>query len=135
MKKLLDRTFLKFIVVGIINTMVGTTVMFVFYNFFHIGYWASSIANYIIGSICSFILNKYFTFNNSSNDPKMVVKFVLNVAICYIVAYGMAKPILRLAMSNAPKTIQENGALFLGMVLFVLLNYLGQRFWVFKKEE
>lgn len=47
-KKLLDRTFWKFILVGIINTIVGTSVMFLCYNAFHLNYWVSSAMNYIM---------------------------------------------------------------------------------------
>ena len=31
-----DITFMKFIMVGVVNTIVGTTIMFVFYNVFHL---------------------------------------------------------------------------------------------------
>ena len=46
-KQYLDLTFWKFILVGIINTLVGTTVMFVAYNLCHLNYWVSSASNYI----------------------------------------------------------------------------------------
>ena len=62
-KHYLDLTFWKFILVGIINTLVGTTVMFVAYNLCHLNYWVSSASNYVVGSIVSYFLNKYFTFN------------------------------------------------------------------------
>lgn len=54
---MLDKKFsqpIKFIIVGIVNTAVGWAVMFVLYNAFHAGYWLSSAANYIVGSVCSF---------------------------------------------------------------------------------
>ncbi len=54
-----DKTFLKFIIVGVINTIVGAGVMFALYNIFHFSYWVSSIMNYVTGSIVSFFLNKY----------------------------------------------------------------------------
>jgi putative flippase GtrA len=37
-------------------------------------------------------------------------------------------------LSDFSKTIQENVSMLLGMCLFVVLNYLGQRFFAFKKE-
>lgn len=58
-QQLLDVTFWKFVLVGIVNTLVGTTVMFVAYNALHLSYWISSASNYIIGSIVSYFLNKY----------------------------------------------------------------------------
>lgn len=53
-QQLLDVTFWKFVLVGIVNTLVGTTVMFVAYNALHLSYWISSASNYIIGSIVSY---------------------------------------------------------------------------------
>ena len=37
---MIDKTMIRFVLVGIINTLVGTAVMFSFYNIFHsaIGY-------------------------------------------------------------------------------------------------
>ena len=66
-KNKFDITFVKFILVGIVNTVVGTAVMFIAYNAFHLSYWISSAANYVVGSVCSYFLNKYFTFQNKEN--------------------------------------------------------------------
>ena len=132
-KKLLDRTFWKFILVGIINTIVGTSVMFLCYNAFHLNYWVSSAMNYIIGSIVSYFLNKYFTFQNKQRSWKIVIKFIINISVCYLIAYGVAKPLVARILSGQSVTIQENGAMLVGMCLFVGLNYLGQRFFAFKE--
>ena len=58
----IDQKLLKFIVVGVINTLVGMAIMFGLYNLAHCSYWVSSAANYILTSILSYFLNKYFTF-------------------------------------------------------------------------
>ena len=47
MKKHLDRTLWKFLLVGTVNTVVGTGIMFVFYNVLHLSYWLSSASNYV----------------------------------------------------------------------------------------
>ena len=132
-KKFLDITFLKFVLVGVINTLVGTAVMFLCYNAFHCSYWFSSAMNYVIGSIVSYFLNKYFTFQNKERSWKIVIKFIINITVCYLIAYGVAKPLGAHVLSGQTVTIQENGAMLVGMVLFVILNYLGQRFFAFKK--
>lgn len=36
-----DKTFIRFVLVGIVNVIVGATVMFVAYNVFHLSYWVS----------------------------------------------------------------------------------------------
>ena len=130
----LDVTFWKFVLVGIVNTLVGTGVMFAAYNLLHLSYWVSSASNYIFGSILSYFLNKNFTFQNKERSWQVVFRFVINISICYAIAYGIAKPLVRMLLSGQSVKIQDNGAMLVGMVLFVVINYLGQRLFVFKKE-
>ena len=126
-------TTVKFVLVGIANTLVGTTVMFVAYNALHLSYWISSASNYVIGSIVSYFLNKYFTFQNKEKSVKQVVIFIFNITICYLLAYGFAKPIISWVLSNQSKPVQDNLSMLAGMGAFVVFNYLGQRIFVFKK--
>lgn len=132
MSKFIDKTTIKFLLVGVVNTLVGTSVMFLSYNLLHFSYWTSSATNYVIGSMVSYFLNKYFTFQQKERSVKTVFKFVANITLCYLLAYGIAKPLVRQLLSGWTVTIQENGAMVCGMGLFVVFNYLGQRFFVFK---
>ena len=127
-----DKTFLKFIIVGIINTIVGAGVMFSLYNIFHCSYWVSSVMNYVVGSIVSFFLNKYFTFKSKFFSFKEVLYFTVNIAVCFFIAYGLAKPFAMYLLNGYSLSVQENTAMFIGMVIFTGLNYLSQSFIVFK---
>lgn len=127
-----DWTILKFLIVGVVNTVFGTIVMFSLYNLAGCSYWISSAANYILGSILSFFLNKYFTFRNKERSWGQVVRFTVNIAACYLVAYGVAKPAVRMLLSGQSVSIQENAAMLVGMCLFTGLNYFGQRFFAFR---
>lgn len=129
-----DKTFIKFAIVGVINTVFGTAIMLFLYNFVGCSYWFSSIANYFFGSILSYFLNKYFTFQNKEKSAEIVVKFIINIVCCYIIAYGIAKPTVRFILTNVQQKIQENVAMLVGAVLFVGLNYIGQRFFAFKEN-
>lgn len=131
---MIDKTFSKFIIVGIINTAVGTSIMYILYNVAHTSYWFSSFMNYFIGSIVSFFLNKYFTFNNKSHSAKQIILFTINILFCYLVAYGIAKKIINFLLFDYSITVRENIAMFAGMVLFTLLNYFIQRYIVFKQK-
>ena len=133
-KKFMDITTLKFLVVGVVNTLVGTGLMFVLYNIFSVNYWISSASNYIVGSIVSYFLNKYFTFQNKERSAKQVIRFIVNITLCYLIAYGLAKPAVSAVLSGMSEKVQGNCSMLVGMCLFVALNYLGQRFFVFKKE-
>ena len=141
MKKLDDaifdiRQFLKFGLVGILNTVIGTAVMFFSYNVLGLGYWLSSALNYIIGSICSYVLNKRFTFESRHKSKREIFRFIINISICYLVAYGVAEPLVRhmilLLRINWDKSLLEQVAMLFGMCLFVILNFIGQKLFVFK---
>lgn len=132
MNKLVDLTMLKFLLVGAFNTLIGCGTMFLLYNLAGCSYWLSSAANYVVGSVVSFFLNKYFTFQNHEQSPKQVLRFIINVAVCYLVAYGAAKPIVLQLLAGQPTKVKENLAMFIGMCIFTVLNYFGQRFFAFK---
>ena len=126
-----DATFLKFMLVGVVNTLVGIAVMFFCFNVLAWSYWVSSALNYMVGSIVSYLLNKRYTFQQKGNDWHTVWIFIVNVSVCYVLAYGLAKPFVAWLLSGVTTNIQGNAALFVGMVLFVGFNYIGQRFWAF----
>ena len=130
-----NSTLFKFLIVGVFNTLVGCGTMFLLYNLAHCSYWVSSAANYIVGGIVSFFLNKYYTFGNKKWEWAQVWKFVLNVTVCYLLGYGLAKPVALRLLEGQAVRIQENAAMLVGMCLYTGLNYLGQRFFAFKRKE
>ena len=135
LKKVFDKTFLTFIAVGVVNTLFGVTIMFFCYNILNLGYWFSSGMNYVCGSVLSYFLNKKFTFKVEETTKKSIIRFIINITVCYIVAYGIAKPLVLYLFAGLGEKLQGNLALMAGMGLFVLLNYVGQRFWAFKQDE
>lgn len=137
MKKLLgllDFKLLKFLLVGVVNTLVGSAIMFGLYNLAGWGYWISSAMNIFLTSVLSFFLNKYFTFQSRGWSLGQVVRFAVNILLCYLVAYGVAQPLCRLALAGAGETVRDNVSMLLGMVLFTGLNYLGQRLFAFREQ-
>lgn len=137
LNKIYHSSFLKFAFVGVLNTLIGTLVMFLCYHFWGLGYWLSSAMNYIIGSFFSYFANKYFTFRSKSRSIKEIVRFVLNIFICYLVAYGCARPLVKFVISHIwqlDRVALDEIAMVVGMVLFVFVNYFGQRIFVFCKN-
>lgn len=133
MNKFIDpnHTALKFVLVGVVNTIFGTSIMFILYNICNFSYWISTFANYFFGSILSYFLNCYFTFNAKQYTSKSVIKFIINIVFCYITAYGIAKPLVRYLLSRQSVPIQDNVSMLVGMGLFTIINYIGQRYFVF----
>ncbi len=133
MNKIFDKSFLLFLLVGGINTLISAVLMFLLEK---TGYWVSTVVAYAVGAAVSFFLNKRITFKSEENTAKAAGKFIINVAICYIVAYSLAQPLAALVLSAtalSPLWIERIAKLF-GMGLYTLINYFGQRFFAFRKK-
>jgi putative flippase GtrA len=130
-----DPVFFKFILIGILNTVIGSAIMFGLYNLAGLGYWVSSVLNCGITSIFSFFLNKGFTFGIKGWSLRMTLVFALVIVISYIVAYSIAKPFVYYILWNYSRRLRDNAAMLTGMGFFTTINYLGQRYIVFKKRK
>ena len=131
MAKLIDSSVPKFLLVGVLNTLVGAGLMFLLFNLAGWSYWAASAANYVTGGVMSYFLNKRFTFRNKERSWAQVGRFALTVVVCWLIAYAVAKPLALWALSGYGQKVQENVAMLVGMCLYTGLNYLGQRFFAF----
>ena len=143
LKDFFDIKFLKFILVGILNTIVGTGLQFLLFNLLGWNEVASSLTGYVLGSVLSYFLNKHFTFKNKEKGIKPALRFALNIAVCYTLAYSIAIPLIRRICTEFSFRIFDwsvaktagNIALALGSCLFVAFNYIGQRFFSFKEKK
>ena len=133
MKKLFDASMWKFLLVGVANTLLSAVIMFLLEG---LGYWSSTAIAYVAGSVLSFFLNRRFTFQSKAPFWPSVLRFAINVAVCYVIAYSLAQPLAELILGwiGLPAIWVERLAKLGGMVLFTCLNYFGQRFFAFKKK-
>ena len=138
MKKLLalfDVKMWKFLLVGLLNTLVGDGLSFLLINLTDMGIWLATALPMALASVMSYFLNKHFTFKNTETGWRPAVRFALNIAMCYVVAYGIAIPLMQGALSTADPTLRDNVAKVVGMVLFTGCNYLGQRLFAFREKK
>ena len=134
LKKFFSNQAVRFLRVGAINTLVGTGIMFLLLNLTPTPYWLCVAANYITGGIVSYFLNKYFTFRNNEKSFKQVVLFVAVVAVCALLAHGIAKPLVFKLLAGKSESLQKNISALAGTVLYTVLNFVGQKFIAFKKK-
>lgn len=132
MKRLIDPSMWKFLLVGVANTLLSAVVMFLLEG---LGYWPSTAIAYVAGAVLSFFLNRSFTFKSKAAFWPSVGKFALSVVVCYLIAYSVAQPLVGLALkaSTIDPVWQERVAKVCGMVLYTCINYVGQRFFAFRK--
>ena len=136
-RQLFDKSFLTFLIVGVVNTLFGTAIMLVLYNVFGCSYWVSSFCDYFFGSILSYFLNKHFTFHYQGTDWRSIVKFAMNIVVCYLIAYSLALPLTRQTLQNweLSTPVVENVAMLVGTGLFMVINYIGQKFFAFSEKN
>jgi len=140
----------KFVIVGVVNTVVDL----VFFNIFRRSKKISAtLASYISSSIAmvnSYILNRYWTFGNSSNGSGFeLIKFFFSTIIgIYIIHNGIvwlltnkimwpSKLVLRLVRLIKPLNIfsnsfvTDNFAKFCAILFSLVWNFILYKFWVF----
>ena len=130
--KLIHNSFVRFLLVGVGNTLLSAVLMFALEG---LGYWPSTAIAYVAGATLSFFLNRFFTFQSEETMGRSAIKFAITVAVCYLVGYGLAKLIVPIPSqpSAVPIIWFERLSKLVGMGLYTLLNYFGQRFFAFKK--
>ena len=138
MKKFLalfDAKMWKFLLVGVLNTIVGDGLSFLLINLTDIGMWWATAVPTALASVMSYFLNKYFTFKNTERGWLPALRFGLNIAVCYLLAYGIAIPLMQWALADANAALRNNIAKVAGMCLFTGSNYLGQRLFAFREKH
>lgn len=132
--KLWNNSFLRFLLVGVGNTLLSLLLMFLLEG---LGYWPSTAIAYVAGAALSFFLNRSFTFHSEEDFWPSAAKFALNVAVCYVAGYGLAKLLIPIPQEPGavPVIWFERLSKLVGMGLYTLLNYFGQRFFAFRKRK
>ena len=102
-------------------------------------YWSVSAISFIVGIIYSFILNRKYTFK-ADDIPlsRTLPRFLLNVIICYLIANVAMKTWLDYMFSSVwqvswPAQYITLIKLLAANMLYIVLNYIGQKFFAFKK--
>ena len=132
-----------FCMVGVINTLMGWAIMAVLYNLIHMNYWLSSGISYFIGSVFSYHANAKLTFKVEERDKWLPWWFAVNIIVCYLIAFSVAKPFTArvldaLGLSSDGRistTLLENIAMICGMCIFIVMNFFGQKLFVFRKRK
>ena len=119
---------LRFGFVGGLNTVIDFGIFSVLNSILGVNYVISQIVSYSGGTLNSYFLNKFWTFNDtkvSKKTTKEIVQFiVVNSASLGVSLIGMS-----ILLSNS--SMDPLVAKIISMVLAQVVNFLGYRFWVF----
>jgi putative flippase GtrA len=124
--------FIKFGIVGFSNTVISYVVYFILV-YFKVHYFAANIFSFFAGIINSFFWNNRYVFKKHDNNRNAPVSFIrMVIAYCFT---GLLLQNLFLYIFIDVLSYSKYLAPFFGMVITVPLNFVMNKFWVFRSPE
>lgn len=119
--------FIKYGLVGVVNTLITGVILFTLMNFFGVSYKTSNTAGYIAGFINSFIMNKLWTFkDNKAPATKQFLRF----SVVFIVCFFVQRCLLIFLVEKL--VINKNMSQLIGMVFYTLISFALNKLFAFK---
>ncbi|MCX4290015.1 MAG: GtrA family protein [Duncaniella sp.] len=133
------KQFIRYIIVGVMNTLVTLAVIYVCKSLLEVNMWISNALGYIAGVINSFMWNKMWVFQSSSTNYRgEALRFAIGFMLCYGLQF-LATWLLNSVMGSVEwdilgvTVISGYGvATLLGMVIYTLANFVYNRVVTFK---
>ena len=130
--------FLKFLLVGLLNTFVGLGLMLLLKNGLDLPFWYATFIGNTTGAAVSFLLNRTFTFNSRVSILVGGSRFIIVVLACYFLSFSISRLITETMNSMTVWQFyidSDNIAILLGTIIYTLTNYIGQKSFVFKDRS
>lgn len=131
MKKILSlvKQFFKFGIVGISNTLISLAVYYLFVWTNNNLYIIGNIVGFIVSTLNAYFWNSKFVFKKSEKKNSVVI---VKTFISYGISLGLSSALLYLTVEVLH--ISEFIAPIIGLVITVPLNFLMNKFWVYKEK-
>ncbi|MFB7142404.1 GtrA family protein [Gottfriedia sp. NPDC056225] len=134
----MNRTFFRFIAVGVLNTIVGLSAIYLLLHLLGLSYWWSTFLGNTIGACVSYLLNRKFTFKSQSSVSKSVPLFIIVILASYFIAYNLGAKIIDFSLSNTDfisDKMKTDLAVLISTGLYTIVNYFGQKLFVFHNKR
>jgi glycosyltransferase involved in cell wall biosynthesis/putative flippase GtrA len=118
-------TAIRFILVGIVNTFVGLSVIYTAMYFFGFDVKSANQIGYLVGIIVSFTLNKRWTFKSRDRIGASLIRYLIVIAIAYVA--NLETVLYSVSTLNLSPYLAQ----FIGVFPYALIGYLGCKFFAF----
>lgn len=123
-------SFFRYICIGLLNTFISLFLIYFLFFIFEYSYWTSTFIGNFVGVMNSFLLNRKFTFKSKQSIIQSFVPFISVTGGAYFLSYFTSDKISSLFPFSKKET-----AILLGMCLYTITNYLGQKHLVFTDRK
>ena len=117
---------IKYVLIGAFVVLIDFLLYHFFYKVFQINFSNSKRLSYVSGTIVSFFLNKYITFDSPKKN--------LNEAFLFGTLYFVSFSFNSLSHDFLLNYFSGNYPFYIATIVSIIINYLGQKFIVFKKK-
>ena len=121
---IIKQQLVKFIVSGVIAVAVDFGVYYLLNNY--TSHNVSKGISFLAGSIVAYLLNKFWTFDTKAFSGTQLFRFFFLYAVTLVINVLTNTGVLNLFNSVLFGFLCATGT-------STILNFLGQKFWVFKK--
>jgi putative flippase GtrA len=122
----IKKELIYYILIGILVVLVDYISYHFFYKIFSIDFSNSKRLSYLTGALLSFILNKRITFKSHEKKISEPILFSILYFLSFVLNSVTHDALLNHFSGNYPFIIAT--------VVSVMINYIGQKFIVFKKK-
>jgi len=129
------KSFIKFLMVGALNTCIGLGMTYILLEGVHLSYWVSTCLGNGCGALISFFLNRRFTFKSQVSFIRGGFRFFLVVLTCYFSSYQLGLYLSNWVLGGTDIAIQNEVAVLLGSGFYTVSNFFGQRWFVFSSFQ
>ena len=136
MRNVIHHSIIRYVLVGILNTLCGVGLILVFLHVLNWGYWSSTLLGNGMAMILSYHLNARWTFKTKKRNINGFIVFLGVSVIVYGIAYLIPLFFWGLIFTNVP-SVKTISALS-GSFLYTVFSYLVHRiitFRVFKNNH
>ena len=127
----ITKEFIKFTIVGIVNTAIHLSILYILTEFFSVWYILSSLIAFLFAVTNSFILNTLWTFKKNIKH-KTTTKYGKFFIVSAITALSN---LLFLYIFTEFVGLWYMLSQVIAIVLTLMMNFIGNKFWTFKENE
>jgi putative flippase GtrA len=119
-------SLLKFFVVGLLNTAVGLTVIFLAKWFGAMGDVPANLLGYVVGLVVSFAGNRGWTFRHTGAALPAAAKFAGVIALAY--GLNLATVLFAIDVLHLDTYLSQAA----GIIPYTLFTFVGLRYYAFR---
>lgn len=120
---------IKFIIIGVLNTVVGFLAYASYIYLIHNNYLQALIFSHVIGVANSYLWNNRWTFQQKKYNAKSAIKFMSVYVVTFFVNLFL--------LSILVDTIEMNKLIAQAIALFLttLVSFFGHKYWSFRTSK